>query len=154
MRVIEAGAGFRFSPSKLETGIHLQDVGCRIDAAGIVRLRGRRKDEINRAGMKVQPAEIDMLLERHPDVAEACCFGIPDDILGEKVGAAIRALPDRAVDFDALRQWCRTRLHAAAVPERWFAVADIPKTERGKIRRDDVMRHCLAQGSAKPAVAP
>jgi acyl-CoA synthetase (AMP-forming)/AMP-acid ligase II len=125
-----------------------------IDAAGIVRLRGRRKDEINRAGMKVQPAEIDMLLERHPDVAEACCFGIPDDILGEKVGAAIRALPDRSVDFDALRQWCRTRLHAAAVPERWFAVADIPKTERGKIRRDDVMRHCLAQGSAKPAVAP
>ncbi len=115
-----------------------------IDARGIVRLRGRRKDEINRAGMKVQPAEIDMLLERHPDIAEACCFGIPDDILGEKVGVALRAVPQVRLDFDALRQWCRQRLHAAAVPERWFEVADIPKTDRGKIRRDDVMRHCLA----------
>ncbi|MEO8559323.1 MAG: fatty acid--CoA ligase family protein [Rhodospirillales bacterium] len=123
-----------------------------IDDQGIVRLRGRRKDEINRAGMKVQPAEIDMLLERHPEVAEACCFGIADDILGEKIGVAVCALPGQSLDIDALRQWCRSRLHAAAVPERWFTVSDIPKTDRGKIKRDEVMRHCLAQAnSGKPA---
>ncbi len=120
-----------------------------IDGAGVVRLHGRRKDEINRAGMKIQPAEIDMLLEKHPDVAEACCFGMADAILGEKVGVAVRLVPGKALDVEALRHWCRARLHAAAVPERWFGVADIPKTDRGKIRRDDVMRHCLAQAEAK-----
>lgn len=133
-----------------ESWYHTGDTGF-IDAQGVVRLRGRRKDEINRAGLKVQPAEIDMLLERHPDIAEACCFGIPDDILGEKVGVALRIVPGKRLDLDALRRWCRQRLHAAAVPERWFEVADIPKTERGKIRRDDVMRHCLAQAQGPAA---
>jgi acyl-coenzyme A synthetase/AMP-(fatty) acid ligase len=131
----------------LRDGWYLTGDSGHIDSQGVIRLRGRRKDEINRAGMKVQPAEIDMLLERHPDVAEACCFGLPDEILGEKVAVAVRPVPGAAFDSEALRQWCRTRLHAGAVPERWFEVAEIPKTERGKIKRDAVMRFCLAQAS-------
>jgi len=129
----------------LQDGWYLTGDSGFVDQRGVMRLRGRRKDEINRAGMKVQPAEIDMLLERHPDVAEACCFGLPDEILGEKVAVAVRPVPGAAYDAEALRQWCRARLHAAAVPERWFEVSEIPKTDRGKIRRDSVMRYCLAQ---------
>ena len=116
-----------------------------IDAAGIVRLHGRIKDEINRAGMKVQPAEIDLLLERHSAVAEACCFGMPDDILGEKIAVAIVPAGAAAPDLAALKAWCRERLHAASVPERWFIVGEIPRTDRGKIRREAVMQYCLAR---------
>ena len=47
-----------------------------IDEHGRLWLTGRIKDEINRAGFKVQPAEIDAMLERNPAVAEACVFGI------------------------------------------------------------------------------
>ena len=47
-----------------------------IDQEGRIWLTGRIKDEINRAGFKVQPAEIDALLERNPAIAEACVFGI------------------------------------------------------------------------------
>jgi len=48
-----------------------------LDPQGRLTLVGRLKSEINRGGIKVQAEEIDMLLERHPDIAEACAFGIP-----------------------------------------------------------------------------
>ena len=52
---------------------HTGDIG-RIEA-GVVRLTGREKYEINRAGLKVHPEDIDLLLERHQGVVEACAFG-------------------------------------------------------------------------------
>jgi acyl-CoA synthetase (AMP-forming)/AMP-acid ligase II len=52
---------------------HTGDRG-RIDETGRIWLTGRIKDEINRAGFKVQPSEIDHLLETHPAVAEACAL--------------------------------------------------------------------------------
>src|ERR1700694_5727835 len=65
------------------------DVGT-IEASGVIILKGRAKDEINRAGLKIQPADIDMLLEKHPSVEESCCFGEPDPISGEVVAVAVR----------------------------------------------------------------
>jgi acetyl-CoA synthetase len=47
-----------------------------VDDRGRIWLSGRIKDEINRSGFKVQPAEIDALLEGHPAVAEASVFGM------------------------------------------------------------------------------
>lgn len=109
---------------------------------GVIRLTGRRKDEINRGGLKVQPAEIDLLVERHPDVVEACCFAIPDPASGEAVAVAVRLRPG-AVDTAQLRAWCAARIRREAVPERWFVVDEIPKTDRGKIRRATVRDRCL-----------
>lgn len=111
-----------------------------VDAAGNVRLTGRAKDEINRAGFKVQPAEIDMLLDSHPSVAEACVFGAPDTVSGEIVAAAIRLNPGAKEDAASLRDWCLKRLRREATPERWFFVDDIPKTSRGKVSRDAVRK--------------
>jgi len=109
-----------------------------IDAAGKIRLTGRAKDEINRAGFKIQPAEIDMLLDGHPSVAEACVFGVPDSVSGEIVAAAIRLQPGAKEDPASLRDWCLKRLRREATPERWFFVDEIPKTSRGKVSRDAV----------------
>jgi len=109
-----------------------------VDADGNIRLTGRAKDEINRAGFKVQPAEIDMLLESHPSVAEACVFGVPDAVSGEIVAAAVRLAPEAKEDANTLRDWCLKRLRREATPERWFFVDDIPKTSRGKVSRDTV----------------
>lgn len=113
------------------------DIG-EVDASGCIRLTGRAKDEINRAGFKVQPAEIDMLLESHPSIAEACAFGMPDAVSGEIVAAAVRLTPGASEDAAALRDWCLKRLRREATPERWFVVDDIPKTSRGKVSRDIV----------------
>jgi acyl-CoA synthetase (AMP-forming)/AMP-acid ligase II len=118
------------------------DVG-RIDDAGRLWLTGRRKNEINRAGMKVHPEEIDLLLERHDAVLEACAFGVPDDISGEIVGVAVKLTDGAAVDTTALRAWCRERLRRECVPEKWFVVPEIPKTDRGKVNRQTVLDYCL-----------
>jgi acyl-CoA synthetase (AMP-forming)/AMP-acid ligase II len=109
-----------------------------IDAAGNIRLTGRAKDEINRAGFKVQPAEIDMLLDGHPNLAEACVFGLPDPVSGEIVAAAVRLQPGAKEDAASLRDWCLKRLRREATPERWFFVDEIPKTSRGKVSREAV----------------
>ena len=118
------------------------DIG-EIDASGTIRLTGRAKDEINRGGFKVQPAEIDMLLERHDDIAEACVFAIPDQVSGEIVAAAVKLVPNAATDGKALREWCLKYLRREATPERWFIVDEIPKTSRGKVSRDLVRRALL-----------
>ncbi|MFW6028483.1 MAG: class I adenylate-forming enzyme family protein [bacterium] len=124
--------------------LHTGDRGT-IDIGGNIRLTGRIKDEINRAGLKVQPVELDMLLETHPAVAEACTFGLHDAVSGELVAAAVRLEPGVPVEIDALRSWCRTRLRREMVPERWFVVDNIPRTPQGKVNRAMVSQRLVEQ---------
>ena len=119
-----------------------------IDRQGILRLTGRLKDEINRAGFKVQPAEIDTLLERNPVVAEACVFGISDPLGGEAIAAAIRLADGASANPQSLQAWCRERLRREAVPEKWFFVSEIPRTARGKVSRDAVRRALVNEAPA------
>jgi len=111
-----------------------------IDEKSRIWITGRIKDEINRGGFKVQPAEIDALLEGHPAVAEACVFGVPDPMGGEAVAAAIRLAKGENVSPLSLQSWCSQRLRRAAVPEHWFFVTEIPRNARGKVSRNNVRR--------------
>jgi acyl-CoA synthetase (AMP-forming)/AMP-acid ligase II len=124
---------------------HTGDTG-HIDEAGLIRLTGRMKDEINRAGFKVQPLEIDTLLETHPAVSEACVFGIPDLVSGQIVAAAVCLAAGAKANAESLRQWCATRLRHEAIPEQWFIVDEIPRNKRGKVNRE-VVRQRLTEGS-------
>jgi len=123
---------------------HTGDYGI-VDERGEIRLAGRIKDEINRAGFKVQPGEIDTLLERHPSVAEACTFAIADPVSGEAVAVAIKLAAGARETPETLRAWCSTRLRREAIPERWFFVTEIPRTERGKVSRDAIRRAMLGK---------
>jgi acyl-CoA synthetase (AMP-forming)/AMP-acid ligase II len=128
---------------------HTGDRG-RVDEEGRIWLTGRIKEEINRAGLKIQPAELDRLIETHPAVAEACAFAQPDPISGELVAVAVRLVADASVTATALQRWCRERLRPGAVPEHWYFVEEIPRTPRGKVSRDALTRY-FAQ-NASPAV--
>jgi acyl-CoA synthetase (AMP-forming)/AMP-acid ligase II len=119
------------------------DIG-EIDGEGRLFLVGRIKNEINRGGIKVPAEEIDMLLERHPDVAEACAFGVPDPVSGEAVAAAIVIRPDSQSTDDAIKDWCRRHIRAEAVPSQLFRLAEIPRNERGKIVRSVVREAALS----------
>ena len=118
---------------------HTGDFGV-IDRSGNIRITGRLKDEINRAGFKVQPAEIDRLIESHPAVRRACVFGLADEAGGESVAAAVALAEGARETAETLRAWCERRLRREAVPERWFFVADLPHNARGKIDREAVRR--------------
>ena len=121
---------------------HTGDTGS-VGPDGWLRLAGRLKTEINRGGLKVAPEEVDLLLERHPAVAEACAFGLADAVAGETVAAAVRLVPGQTPGAEALRAWCLARIRRECVPERWFFVGEIPKTDRGKLNRDKVRTACL-----------
>jgi acyl-CoA synthetase (AMP-forming)/AMP-acid ligase II/thioesterase domain-containing protein len=116
-----------------------------VDELGQIWITGRIKDEINRAGFKVQAAELDLLLERHPDVAEACAFAVPDPITGQAIGVAIRPTNTDTIDLSSLRSWCRERLRRDAIPEHWFVVTEIPRSPRGKVNRAALHRALLGE---------
>ena len=122
---------------------HTGDIGS-IDGDGTIRITGREKYEINRGGLKIHPEDIDLLLERHEAVREACAFAIPDEAEGEVVGVAFSLVNGSDLESGALRRWCAERISRDKVPRKWFALDDIPKTDRGKLNRDVVAAHCLA----------
>lgn len=114
-----------------------------LDKTGRLQLTGRCRYVINRAGIKVHPEELDLLFERHPAVAEACAFALPDAAGGEAVGLAVRLHAGAAATPVELQTWAGGQIRREAVPSRIFVVADIPKSERGKLQRDRVAAFCL-----------
>lgn len=106
-----------------------------LDEESYLFLTGRLKEQINRGGEKISPLEVDDVLLRHPEVAEAVTFAIPHDKLGEEVGAAV-VLADGATATEAdLRDFLGQRLAAFKVPRRIVFVAEIPKGATGKLQR-------------------
>ena len=104
-----------------------------IDGNGYLTLLGRIKELINRAGEKISPREIDEVLESHPVVQEAVCFGIPHETWGEEVAAAV--VLREPLNTEELVRYCRARLAEFKVPRRIYIVESIPRTPTGKVQR-------------------
>jgi acyl-CoA synthetase (AMP-forming)/AMP-acid ligase II len=121
------------------------DIGV-VDDRGILFLRGREREEINKGGMKVHPADVDSVLERFPATLEVCCFGYADALLGEDVGVAV-VLNDPA-QLDGLVAWTRRHLADHQVPKRWYLLTEIPRTSRGKVNRSSVAERCATLKAA------
>jgi acyl-CoA synthetase (AMP-forming)/AMP-acid ligase II len=109
------------------------DLG-RVDDDGIVWLDGRREDLVISGGVNVYPAEVEAVLDAHPDVVESAVFGVPDDDWGQRVVAAYVGTADAA----DLRTWARDRLAAAKRPKSLHRLDDLPRTSTGKVRRLDL----------------
>ena len=124
------------------------DLG-RFDDDGYLTLTGRLKEVINRGGEKIATAEIEQVLLRHPQVAEACAFGIPHPSLGEEVAAAV--VTHRTVTEQELQAYVRGALSNVKVPRRVFFLASLPKGPTNKIRRAATIDACLQLLAAAPA---
>jgi acyl-CoA synthetase (AMP-forming)/AMP-acid ligase II len=109
------------------------DLG-RVDDDGIVWLDGRREDLIISGGVNVYPAEVEAVLDAHPDVVESAVFGVPDDEWGQRVVAAYVGTADPG----ELRDWTRERLGAAKRPKDLHRLDELPRTSTGKVRRLDL----------------
>ncbi len=114
------------------------DIG-EIDAGGRLRILGRSKHQINRAGIKVTAEEVELLIEQHPAVQEACAFGLPDPVSGEIVAAAIVLKDGSALSQPDLLSWCAERLRKEAVPSRIMLLPALPRNDRGKKVRSAVL---------------
>ena len=109
-----------------------------LDADGTLTLTGRIKELINRGGEKISPLEVDAALLLHPSVAEAVCFGMPDEKYGETVHAAVTL--SAACGEDDIRAFCGERLAGFKVPDRVHVIETLPRNATGKIQR----RHIAA----------
>jgi acyl-CoA synthetase (AMP-forming)/AMP-acid ligase II len=103
------------------------------DAEGYLYPTGRLADTINRGGEKLGPIEVENVLRSHPDVVDAGVVGVPDEELGQRVGAAVVANGD--VSAGALVQFCTTHLASYKVPDYLVVVDELPFTALGKLDR-------------------
>jgi malonyl-CoA/methylmalonyl-CoA synthetase len=111
------------------------DIGRLDEASGHLVIRGRSKELIITGGLKVHPREIEIVLEKHPSVAEAAVAGIPDAVWGEQVTAWVVLKPGYVLDVDALVAHARTLLAPFKCPKQVFRLDALPRNDAGKIDR-------------------
>jgi acyl-CoA synthetase (AMP-forming)/AMP-acid ligase II len=109
-----------------------------VDEEGYLWLAGRSGDLIITGGVNVYPAEVERVFLRHPNVFEVAVFGVADDDWGERVCAAVVAVPGSALDAAELHAWVRGQLAAAQRPKEIIVADDLPRTGSGKVRRSDL----------------
>lgn len=113
-----------------------------IDERGHLHLRGRVRDEINKGGAKVYPADIEAVAEQMAGVEDVCCFAVEDTNYGQNVGLALVLTDASSPRIRALYDWLGKHLAEHQLPVRWFVLDAIPRTSRGKINRDHIAAVC------------
>ena len=109
-----------------------------MDEDGYYFIVDRKKDMIIRGGYNVYPREIEEVLYEHPAVSEAAVIAVPDDAMGEEVGAAIVLRSGHDAGADDIRAFVKERVAAYKYPRRiWFLDA-LPKTATGKIMKREI----------------
>jgi malonyl-CoA/methylmalonyl-CoA synthetase len=117
------------------------DIG-RVDpATGHLAIRGRIKEMIISGGMNVYPREVELVLEKHPAVAEAAVAGLPHERWGEQVTAWVVPRPGHTVDEPELIAHTRAALSAYKCPKRVFALDALPRNALGKVVRAALAGH-------------
>lgn len=117
------------------------DIGA-IDERGRLALRGRERDEINKGGMKIYPADVDAVVERFERASDVCTFALDDEIYGQAIGIAVVLSNKDDATIRTLYSWMKAHLAEHKMPVRWWVVEEIPRTSRGKINRDAVKAAC------------
>ncbi|WP_347058207.1 AMP-binding protein [Blastococcus sp. HT6-30] len=113
--------------------LHSGDLA-RIDGDGFTYIVDRAKDMINRGGENVYCVEVENALAAAPGVFEVAVVGVPDEMMGEKVGAVV--VPQPGADFDVAQflAFARTRLADYKVPQYVdVRSAALPRNPGGKV---------------------
>jgi long-chain acyl-CoA synthetase len=120
----------------------------RVDQAGRVHILDRRTDLINRGGENVYSVEVERVLAGHPSIAEVAVVGVPDEMMGQKVGAVVVPRPGQVVEAADLVAYARGLLADFKVPQ-YVAVRPgaLPRNPGGKVDKA-TLRAGTAWGSA------
>jgi acetyl-CoA synthetase len=106
-----------------------------VDEDGHWFVHGRADESMNVAGRKVGPAEVEEAMMRHPGVAEAAVIGVPDEYKGEAIVGFAVPLNGAALDANSVMKTVVDELGATLRPREVLIVAELPKTQSGKIVR-------------------
>jgi len=101
---------------------------------------GRESDQINVAGKKVNPVEIERAIADAPGVREVVVCGVEDPARGHEICALVAGKGDAA----GMRRHCQSLLVPWKIPRRFAFVAEIPTNARGKVSRKEISRMFFA----------
>jgi long-chain acyl-CoA synthetase len=128
--------------------LHTGDMA-KVDDDGYFFIVDRKKDMIIRGGYNVYPREIEEVLYEHPAVREAAVVGVPDEELGEEIGAAVALKDGAQASADELREHVRSQVAAYKYPRVVWFVEDLPKGPTGKILKREIEIPEVAQAGAR-----
>ncbi len=112
--------------------LHTGDIGF-MDEDDFVYLVDRAKDIVLRGGENVYCAEVEVALYQHDSVVECAVFSVPDERLGEQVGAAVCLVADSHLTAQQLRVFCETKIAAYKAPAYiWLLDEPLPRNASGK----------------------
>jgi long-chain acyl-CoA synthetase len=113
--------------------LHTGDLA-RVDEDGLLYIVDRKKDMINRGGENIYSIEVENALAGAPGVAEAAVVAVPDEMMGEKVGAILVPNGTGALDVEAVIAYCRAHLADFKVPQ-YIAIREdpLPRNPGGKL---------------------
>lgn len=110
--------------------------------------RGRAKDIIIRGGVNISAAELDTLLEGHPRLAEAAVFGMPDEVMGERIWVAAVPRPGETVTLEEIVAFLKTKEIANfKLPEQMILVDALPRNPLNKVLRWRLVEIAKEQGA-------
>jgi o-succinylbenzoate---CoA ligase len=110
-----------------------------LDSYGRLTVIGRKADTIVTGGENVAPAEVEAVIEAHPDVLEAAVVGRADEDWGESLFAWVVRRPGARLDVAELAAHCRRSLAGYKVPKGWSELDEpLPRTASGKLLRREL----------------
>ncbi|MBN2192636.1 MAG: acyl--CoA ligase [Polyangiaceae bacterium] len=136
------------SDGRLFTG----DLGWQ-DDDGFFFITGRQSDMIKSGAHRIAPQEVEEVLATLPGLVECAVVGVPDELLGEAIVAYLVLAPGTVLTGDAVITHAVEQLPRFKIPTRVFAVADLPRTATGKVRRA-ALRDWFAEGHGQPLARP
>ncbi|MBV7248368.1 long-chain fatty acid--CoA ligase [Streptomyces sp. MW-W600-10] len=117
------------------------DLGVR-DQDGFLTIVDRKKDLIIRGGFNVYPREVEETLARHPGIAQVSVVGLPDDVKGEEICAAVVARPGVRLHPDELVAWAKERLGRHKYPRIVRVLGSLPLGPSGKVLKRELRETC------------
>jgi long-chain acyl-CoA synthetase len=120
--------------------LHTGDL-VRVDDSGRVHMLDRRTDLINRGGENVYSVEVEAALSAFPAVGEVAVVGVPDAMMGAKVGAVVVPRPGQAVEAADLVAFAREVLADFKVPQYVVVASEpLPRNPGGKVDKAALRR--------------
>ncbi len=110
----------------------------RKDRFGRFFIEGRKRDMVISGGVNVYPAEVEAVLEGHPDVAEVAVVGVPDREWGERVRAFVVKKPGSSVDEGELKTYAKGKLAGPKVPRDFVFLEVLPRNPTGKVLKREL----------------
>lgn len=122
------------------------------DEGGYLYLVDRIKDVIIKGGINIGSLEIENALREHPSIADCAVVGVPDQVHGEEVAAAL--VTRQPVSPYELRRFLGGKLAQHKIPQRYLELAMLPRNRSGKVLKRELRDRFAAETPGPQAPPP